>query len=359
MYKNMTYEALLRRMANTALEQNPNLDTREGSVLWYSHAPAAVELASLYVQMDYILKQTFGDTADRPFLIRRAAERGLTPYPASPAVVKGAFTPPETDVPEGARFSCGALNYVITGKIADGVYKLECETPGARGNDYTGQLIPIEYIPDLASAKLTQILIPGEDEEDTETFRKRYLESFDTKAYGGNIEDYRQKTNAIPGVGATKVTPVWQGGGTVKLTILDAQFNAATNVLVDKVQQLIDPTKDGQGLGIAPIDHIVTVDTAEAVPVQVEASILFKAGYTFGQMESVIRKAVEEYLHELRSEWEKNTLTVRISQIEYRILSLEYVEDVTGTRLNGTDSNLRLTAYQIPVLGGVVNVTGG
>lgn len=359
MYENMTYEELLRRMADKALSQNSNLDTREGSVLWYSHAPAAAELASFYIQLDYILKQTFGDTADRPYLIRRAAERGLAPYPASPSVVKGEFTPPETDIPNGTRFSCETMNFVVTKIPAPGVLELECEQPGARGNEYTGQLIPIEYVPGLETARLTEILIPGEDEEDTEAFRKRYIASFDAKAYGGNIEDYRQKTNAIPGVGATKVTPVWQGGGTVKLTILDAQFNAATDALIDAVQQIIDPTRDGHGLGIAPIDHIVTVDTAEAVPVQVTASITFKSGYSFGQMEQAVLQAVGDYLRELRSEWERNTLTVRISQIEYRILSLDFVEDISGTRVNGADANLILTACQVPVLGGVTNAAQG
>lgn len=357
MYEQITYESLLRRMMDTALAKNPDLDTREGSVLWYGQAPAAVELQNFYMQLDYILKQTFADTADRPFLIRRAAERGLAPYPASCAVIKGEITPASLDVPDGTRFSCGTLNYAITGKIADGVYKLECETPGDCGNHFTGPLIPIEYVQDLASAKLTQILIPGEDEEDTELFRRRYLDSFDAKAYGGNVADYREKTDAIPGVGCTKVTPVWQGGGTVRLTILDAEYNVASDVLVDKVQQIIDPTRDGQGLGVAPIDHIVTVDTAEPVEIQAEASISFKAGYTFGQMEPLIRKAVDSYLQELRRQWaQADRLTVRLSQIEYRILSLDCVDDITDTRVNGAAQNLVLSRYQAPVFGGIANV---
>ena len=52
------------------------------------------------------------------------------------------------------------------------------------------QEIPIEYIEGLTEAKLTEILIPGEDEEETEKFRKRYLESFEPQAFGGNIKDY-------------------------------------------------------------------------------------------------------------------------------------------------------------------------
>ncbi len=40
--------------------------------------------------------------------------------------------------------------------------------------------------------------------------------------YGGNKQDYIEKTNGIAGVGATKVTRAWDGPSTVKLTILDS-----------------------------------------------------------------------------------------------------------------------------------------
>ena len=43
----------------------------------------------------------------------------------------------------------------------------------------------------------------------TEDLRQRYFDSFEEKAFGGNVRDYLEKTNAIPGVGSTKVTRVW------------------------------------------------------------------------------------------------------------------------------------------------------
>ena len=77
------------------------------------------------------------------------------------------------------------------------------------------------------------------------------------------------KRNAIAGVGSTKVTPLWDGGGTVKLTILNSEFSKASSILIETIQEEIDPTKDGQGLGIAPIGHIVDVDTAEEITVDI------------------------------------------------------------------------------------------
>ena len=225
MYENVTYEDILQRM----LDRVPDsMDKREGSIIYDALAPAAVELQLMYIEFDVILQETFADTASREYLIRRAAERGIIPEPATHAVMKGEFTPSTLEIPVGSRFSCGTLNYAVTEKISDGQYKLECEEIGESGNSQFGQMIPIDYIEGLETCYLTDLLIPGEDEEDTESIRTRYFDTFDTKPFGGNQKDYIQKTNALPGVGSTKVTPAWNGGGTVLLTILDSNYDAAS-----------------------------------------------------------------------------------------------------------------------------------
>lgn len=348
MYENVTYELIMNRMLDRVSDQ---VDKREGSVIWDALAPAAVELELMYIEFELILQETFGDTASREYLIRRAKERGITPYPATYALLKGEFN---IDVPIGSRFSLNELNYSVVEQIGTGVFKMECEALGVQGNKYFGDLIPIEYIDGLQTAKLTELLIPGEDEEDTESLRTRYFESFNTKPFGGNQKDYIQKTNSIAGVGSTKVTPIWDGGGTVKLTILNSEFDKASSELVNTVQQEIDPTKDGHGVGIAPIGHIVTVNTAEEIAVNITSNIIFDEGYSFtGQKQNII-DAISAYLLELRKEWANQTnLVVRIAQIETRILAIKGIIDISGTKINGAASNLTLTKYQIPVMGGV------
>ena len=99
MYEAQTYEAILSRMLQKALSINGNLDTREGSLVWCGDAPAAVELQNLYIALDTVLNETFADTATRPYLILRAAERGLKPQPASPAVLQLSITPTTLHLP--------------------------------------------------------------------------------------------------------------------------------------------------------------------------------------------------------------------------------------------------------------------
>lgn len=353
MYENVTYEDILQRM----LDRIPDsMDKREGSIIYDALAPAAVELQLMYIEFDIILTETFADTASREYLIRRAAERGVVPEPATHAILKGEFTPTTLNIPIGSRFSCEKLNYTVVEKIADGQYKLECEEIGETGNSQFGQMIPVNYIEGLETCYLTELLIPGEDEEETESIRTRYFDTFDTKPFGGNKKDYIQKTNSIPGVGSTKVTPIWNGGGTVLLTILDSNFNAASEALIETVQQEIDPTQDGQGLGIAPIDHIVTVNTAQEVPVNVSTSLSFDEGYSFASLKTTITDVISAYLKEVRTDWANYSQSiVRISQIETRLLSITGVVDIANTKINGVASNLTLGTYEIPVIGGVTN----
>lgn len=69
---------------------------------------------------------------------------------------------------------------------------MTCEDAGIIGNAYFGTLIPIDYVSGLASATLEDILIPGEDEEDDDTLRARYMESLNSTAFGGNIAQYKE-----------------------------------------------------------------------------------------------------------------------------------------------------------------------
>ena len=204
MYEGITYELLLERMLKKALEINGKLDTREGSLIWLGQAPAAVELQNLYIALDTILNETFADTASRDYLILRAAERGLSPRKATPAILEMTITPATLPLEMGERFSIGELNYYVSKELGGGKYEITCEEAGEAGNDYTGTMIPIEYVEGLETCTVTALLVPGEDEEDTEVFRKRYFDGLNAQAFGGNRTDYLEKINAISGVGGVK-----------------------------------------------------------------------------------------------------------------------------------------------------------
>ncbi len=398
MYEGETYEVILERMLSRVPDK---MDKRPGSVIYDTHSPTAIEFQILYIELEYLIKNSYGGTAAREFLILLAKDRGLSPEPATKAILKGEFSPTDVDV-TGKRFNIGDVNYVVMGQILPGQYQVRCEKEGTVGNQYLGDMTPIDYVEGLQTARLTEILIPGEDEEDTEAFRQRYFDSFDEQSFGGNRAEYLEVVKRIDGVGGLKVTRVWNGdvrpaemiptakvstwygsvidgldaevatwlsavylaasqkkltvGGTVLVTVVNSMdYGEASDVLLDKIQTELDPEQNaGEGFGLAPIGHVVNVKSAKAVQTVIKTTVTFAEGYGWSNIKSLIEGAVDAYLLELRKGWaDGQNVIVRISQVETRILGVQGVLDVADTKINGSASNLVLTEYQIPVLGGV------
>lgn len=361
---NNTYEDILER---SLARVSTDVNKVEGSIVFNGVAPASEELAEMYVNLDAVVENGFADTAEREFLIKRCAERGISPYPATYSTVKGKFN---MEIPIGNRFNYDELNFTtkefIESAEESGVtyyyYQLQCEEAGTEGNLTSGELSAIDFVDNDMVGEIVALLIPAEDEEDTEDLRARYLGSFTATAFGGNRADYYEKTMAIGGVGGVKVYPVWDGGGTVKLYIIDSNYDPASSTLVALVQNTIDPTQDGTGQGTAPIGHEVTVESATGVTVNITTRATLEEGFTWEGILSDVTDAVEAYFLEMRKAWDNsdgdisNYLTVRISQIENRILNVDGVVDVQDTTVNSSTGNLILQSEEIPVLGGITNV---
>jgi uncharacterized phage protein gp47/JayE len=409
LFEDQTYENLL---ANAMARVSSAFDKREGSMVYNGVAPSMAELAQLYIGLDFVFTATYIATAPRDYLIERAKDRGLSPKAASAAVFRAEFN---IEVPVGSRFSCEELNFIVmermTGEDTEtGLsHKVTCETAGSAANDCTGDLIPIEYIDGLTSAKLVELLIPGDDEEETETFRQRVLDSVKNQAFGGNKADYKAKVLSIDGVSAVKVHPVWNAdispselipseavktwyesfintvtdkdakawltsvytsaldkkltvGGCVKLVIMGADNSVPSSELISAVQTVIDPVQNaGEGRGLAPIGHVVNVVGVSPYEISVSAKFTLNLGYTFEDAEDSVNNVVQEYFNEIASNWgNESELTVRISEIENRILysCKPFIYDIENIKLNGYTKNIKLEDDYIPVLasGGVTNV---
>lgn len=406
MFESKTYEALVK---SALARVSSALDKREGSMVMNGVAPSMAELAQLYIGMDFVFTATYLLTAPREYLIKRAADRNMAPYPASAAVFRAEFN---IEVPVGTRFSCDGLNFIVSERMDTAndtdtglSHKVTCETVGAAANDYAGALIPIEYVDGLTYAELVELLIPGDDEEETEAFRQRVLDSYQSQAFGGNQADYTEKVRAMEGVNAVKVHAVWNGdinpaefipnaavatwyeatigtlaadaaawltavytaasqkqltvGGSVKLVIMASNNTAPSETLLEEVQTAVDPTQNaGEGLGMAPIGHVVHVVGVEPVSVNITLHLAYASGWNWDAVKSYVETVIDEYFEELAKAWENSDhLTVRISQIESRILSecSAMITDIGGTQINGEEANLVLGADSIPVRGVVVD----
>lgn len=351
MFETKTYDAILADM----LARVPDgVDKREGSLVFNALAPAAAELQQAYIELETYYNETFADQASRENLIKRCAERGISPDPATKAVMHGVFN---VDVALGSRYTGGGYIFQAIEKISLGNFKLEAEAEdkGSGANNAIGQIIPVEYNAALTSASITEVLIPGDDEEGTEALRTRYFESFDSQAFGGNKADYKARTNALAGVGGTKVSRTPGGGGTVGVVIIASDYTVPSGALIAAVQTALDPTvNQGEGLGLAPIGHVVTVTGISETTINIVTTITYAPGWNWTALEPYAIQVVDQYFLDLRQGWEGETaLIVRISEIESRLLDLAGVVDITGTTLNGAAVNVVLGSNAVPKRGSI------
>lgn len=356
MFEELTFNKIMER----ALQQvRSDVDKRQGSIIWDALAPACSEIAEMYIELDNILKLTYAETSFDEWLDKRCREMGVHREKATFAIRLGEMygrsnTP--IDIPIGTRFSIETINYVATERIETGKYRLTCEHSGKIGNHLFGRLIPIDNISGLTKAELTEVIIPGEEQETDEALYKRYVDTVNSTPFGGNIDDYKQKVRAIAGVYDCKVFPVWQGGGTVKITIINTEYKRPSDGLIEEIQQMLDPVPfNQQGLGLAPIGHFVTVKAVDEIPINIETNLVLKQGIEKEHVEEALNEIIKEYLLGLAREWPKEeNLIVRINQLEARVLNISDILDISDTTLNGNAANITLNSEEIPIKGTVV-----
>lgn len=345
-----SYEELLAEV----LERIPDdADKREGSLIYTAVAPVCAELAQAYIRLAGDVDLLFYDTSEGEYLERLAAGSGVFREEAKAAVCKGVLKNGSGGIlvpPVGMRFGCGECFYRVSGILEDGC-ELLCETAGSIGNVSNGTLLPVDYLEGLASAEIVSLLSAGRDAESDEALRQRLVSRVKAPAFGGNIADYRQRSKEVEGVGAVKVTPAANGGGTVKLTILGENFQPAAAAVVSRLQAVADPE---EGIGFAPIGHQVTVEAAGSKTINLTASVTVQSGADKEALKASLKALVEGYFLELRQKWEDSGKTVvRLSQVTMRLLEGEGVLDVSGVTLNGAAVNVETGELEVPVLGQV------
>ncbi|WP_125607249.1 baseplate J/gp47 family protein [Lapidilactobacillus bayanensis] len=355
-----------------ALSHVPNtIDTRQGSIIYDALAPVAYSYAEIAMNLRNIIVATFTQTASGEFLDYRGAERGLKRYEATNAEATAEFKDANNQnvvVEIGDRFaSIGATPffYAVTKINGDGTAQLTCESSGSEANHYVGQILPITPNDELATATITSISVPARDAESDEDFRQRILKAPSDVAYGGNIADYQKMVSELGDVGAVQVYPIWNGGGTVKLVILNNSFDIPSQQLISEVKEAIDPTDvSGEGYGLAPIGHVVTVVVPTAANVNIKVDLELDPAADHSTVINSTKQALADYLLTLRKSWDKlptgsryYKLVVYRSQILATILKTPGIINATNLLLNNSDQDIQLTmtntTSQLPLLGEV------
>lgn len=369
-FQNKDYDYFLRKMLDAVPD---NIDKREGSIIYDALAPAALVMGQQSLDMANVIKETYIKTASGEFLDYRAIEHGTSRYPATQTEAKAKVLndkkEPLNNVQIGDKFASigdSPIFYAVTKVNDDLTVELTAEVKGSSANSYIGQILPVTPNDLLSWAEITEITAPARDVESDDHLRARLLSSQSWIAYGGNVADYLDMTSKIDEVGAAQIYPTWNGGGTVKVVILNNDLMPASASLVQKVKNTLDPEdKQAEGYGLAPIDHAVTVTAPEELIVNVDISVKLDDTKVTRYVKDSITKAVESYFQSLRKDWADITQklgrgyqeTIYRSKILSQVMLTEGVINAKLPSLNGRDADIDLvfnnSKSQLPVVGTV------
>lgn len=354
---------------DSVLERVPDgVDKREGSIIYDAVAPVAYSFAEMAMQMKQVVLNAYIQSANGSFLDYKAAERGTKREAATNARVLAEFTdnkgkPLTIDIED--RFSSTGANpifYTCSKVLSNGQAELTAESLGTEANAVLGQLLPVTPFDNLGKAEIVEVTVPARDIEDDETLRKRLLSSNEIINYGGNVTDYISFTRELEDVAAVQVYPTWQGGGTVRLVILDNTYNAASQSLIDFVQNKIDPQDyPGDGYGIAPIGHTVTVAAPTVRKINISAKIETDSGITVLDVKDTVTEVINKHFESLRKSWDTLAgergykLTVYRSQLISAIIGVDGVVNVASLLFDNKEEDIALTfsndLQELPVVG--------
>ncbi|MGG3310772.1 baseplate J/gp47 family protein [Paenibacillus lautus] len=369
-----TEENIMNRMLNKVPS---DIDKSEGSFIWDAQAPVAFMLSEAALWAQELLRRGFASTvaSDRPDirsaeLDLRTAEHGITRREAVASSGSVLFTgKPGTTVPVGTYVATPAdegsgessVEYVTTSGVmlsdlGTGTAPIRAVTPGSSGNVPAGVIqLMMTSVSGVTSVTNPEPTRSGTDTESDQSLLERFYAKVRSQGTSGNKAQYMQWANEIAGVGGVEVAPLWKGPGTVGLYLIDTDKRAASQDIVNAVQQYIDPSQDGQGEGVAPAGPVITVMPAAEVAIDISVKVqrTQEQPSTMEEIRKLIEDGVRTYLQQIA--FNRKDPLVRYTRIAAVLLDIPIIVDYSDLTINGhtEQQNIEIGSGQVAVLGTV------
>ena len=309
----------------------------------------AAELQSLLMQADWVLDQSFPQTAQGMYLDYHAETRGITRGAAEKAagVIRFAAADKVTAAcpiekstvcmtAEGVRFETTEDAAIAVGSQWVDVPAQAAEA-GAGGNVIAGTVTLLSAMPvGVVQCTNPAAFSGGCDAESDEALRGRVLASYQRLPNGANAAYYEQEAMRYPGVAAAKAVGRARGIGTVNVVI-------ATHAGVPDAALLAAVETDLQKKREIAVDVKVLAPAVETVAVT--AALKATPGYTFAEAKASAQSALEAlFTGELLG---KSVTTARLLTL------LCGVEGVENVHLTAPAADVAVGSTELPMLGTV------
>ena len=309
----------------------------------------AAELQSLLMQADWVLDQSFPQTAQGMYLDYHAETRGITRAAAEKAAGTLRFAAADKVTAacpiekgtvcmtaEGVRFETTEDATIAVGSQWVDVPAQAVEA-GAGGNVIAGTVTLLSAMPvGVVQCTNPAAFSGGCDAESDEALRGRVLASYQRLPNGANAAYYEQEAMRYPGVAAAKAVGRARGIGTVNVVI-------ATHAGVPDAALLAAVETDLQKKREIAVDVKVLAPAVETVAVT--AALKAAPGYTFAEVKAGAQSALEAlFTGELLG---KSVTTARLLTL------LCGVEGVENVHLTAPAADVAVGSTELPMLGTV------
>lgn len=324
----------------------------EGTFQFDCFSTNAIEFAKVELELAEAYRANFAQTSWGEYLDMRSAEHGLVRRSANFAIgtltVYGNGT-----VPAGSLFATDSGNRFVSVNevlVADeATIDIVAVKAGSAGNVAAGSITKIPLsIAGINSCLNAEATYDGYDAETDETLRERLLDKVRHPATSGNPYEYVQWALEVVGVGAARCVRCPYGPGTVKVVIVDSNFEPANSELIERVYEHLNQRRP---VGI--VDGQLFVVSALPVVVNVAADIS-------GSIDlDAFRQGLQEYFTKLikrnLTNYQQSTSggVISVAQIGSVILLAGGADtyDLDSLLVNGSNDDITLDVEQLPTVG--------
>lgn len=319
----------------------------EGTFIYDALSPISDELAQMYDSLNSVLNNAFGLTASDVYLDLKASEIGVFRKTGAKAKGTAVFTgtngtviPSGTiiETKDGLQFQT-IYDSTISNEIAIAV--IEAVQVGSDYNLPAGVItfLPIQItgVSSVTNGETND----GENIEDDNSLRQRYLLQMQIPATSGNISSYLNWAKEVSGIGDAKVYPRWSGPNTVKVVLLSSSRTAPSAAKLNEVAEYIEARR--------PLGADVTVEAVKEKSIDVKLHVILKDGGSLDNVPDQIRANVENYLYSISF----TDNVVRYTKVSEAILLANDILDFDTLTINNASSNIQLNDDEIPTLGAI------
>lgn len=344
-----------------------NIDQTEGGFAWDMTRPSAIEKASAMEAVNAAVQIFFPEWAEGEFLDLHARRCGLSRKEAAFATgyvrvigttnvliaVNFIFCTPATPISSSVEFAATeavTLEYDSENDDYRATVPVKCTEQGIVGNVPADSVI-LMSVPLQGITEVTNLAAigGGAEIETDDALRERIMEQDRSRltSYIGNDSDYKRWAKEVEGVGAAAVIREWMGAGTgtVKVIIMNDSGEPASNTLITKVYNHIMGPDDEPDKRLAPIGAVLTVATAQAMTINIEAEIFLEDGYTLETVEAGFRAGLLNYFDEAKEEG-----AVRYTRVGSTLSETPGVLDYRNLFINDLRQNLTVGVEDFPTI---------